>query len=103
MVRVACGPAALSLDVGTACADLMQLKNTLPFVFLRDSLDGLRLPDWVTKSKQTTDGHLLALASSYGATFVTLDSRIPGALLIPELPGDANHVGEPRLTYGAAA
>jgi predicted nucleic acid-binding protein len=52
---------------------------------------------------QTTDGHLLQLASLYGATFATLDSGIPGALLIPELPHDAHHVSEPQVTYGAAA
>lgn len=102
-VRIASGPAALSPDVSTACADLLQLKNTLPFIFFRDSLSGSRLPDWVTKSKQTTDGHLLQLASSHGASFTTLDAGIPGALLIPEITDDAHRVSEPRLSYGAAA
>jgi predicted nucleic acid-binding protein len=102
-VRVACGPAAFSFDVSAACVELKRLKDSLPFVFFRDGLGAARLPDWVTRSKQTTDGHLLQLASSYGATFATLDSGIPGALLIPGLPDDASRVSEPRVTYGAAA
>jgi hypothetical protein len=61
------------------------------------------LPSWVLKSDQTTDGHLLQLASACGSTLATLDKGIPGALLIPEVPSDANRVSEPRLNYGAAA
>jgi hypothetical protein len=82
---------------------LLALQGTLPFVFFRDGLSTKDLPAWVTKSKQTTDGHLLQLASAYAATFATLDTGIPGSLLIPEIPADTNRVSEPQLTYGVAA
>ena len=82
---------------------MRQLKDDQRLMFLGDELSAERLPLWVEKSKQTTDGHLLQLASSYFATLATLDTGIPGALLIPELPEDVSGVREPRLTYGAAA
>lgn len=40
------------------------------------------------------------LASAYGAAFATLDTGIPGALLIPNVPDNASCVSEPRLMYG---
>ena len=70
---------------------------------LGDELDGNHLPEWVTKAGQTTDGHLLELAACYNAKFATLDSRIPGALLIPEYFGNPDEVREPHVAYGAAA
>jgi hypothetical protein len=73
------------------------------FCFLPDALSAERLPSWVTKSKQTTDGHLVQLASTWGAKLATLDTGIPGAVLIPELPEDVNGVREPQPAYGAAA
>ncbi len=53
--------------------------------------------------KHTTDGHLLQLAAAWGARLATLDTGIPGALLIPELPNDVSGVREPRPAYSAAA
>ena len=102
-VRVATGPARLAPLIESACKDLTLLKRDHRFVFLGDPLSAERLPGWVVKSKQTTDGHLLQLASAYGATLATLDTGIPGALLIPDLPDDSNRVSEPQLAYGAAA
>ncbi len=102
-IRVATGPARLTQEVNKACTDLMLLKRDKRLTFLDDALSAERLPSWVVRSKQTTDGHLLQLASSYGASLVTLDTGIPGALLIPELPANANQVSEPRPVYGAAA
>ncbi len=51
--------------------------------FLADDLDAEQLPAWVTSSRQTTDGHLLALAKAHGAKLATFDRKIPGAFVIP--------------------
>ena len=58
-------------------------KSTLPLTFLPDGIEIAQLPAWVKTPKQTTDGHLLQLASAHGAVLATLDERIPGAYLIP--------------------
>jgi len=102
-VRVATGPARLATQVGAACAELTRLKRDRRCIFLGDPIGAEHLPSWVLKSDQTTDGHLLQLASAYGAALATLDKGIPGALLIPEVPCDANRVSEPRFNYGTAA
>ncbi len=94
-VRIASGRAALTTDVDSAKRDLLQLKDTGLFVFLNDSRTAEQLPDWVAKSEQTTDGHLLELATSCGGRFVTLDRGIPGADLIPELSGGTLLVRDP--------
>jgi predicted nucleic acid-binding protein len=103
-VRIASGKAAFAPDVTTARRDLRQLKASRQFIFLGEVLDADCLPDWVTKSAQTTDGYLLKLASAYGGWLATLDTRIPGAVLIPEQP-DATPlmVKEPAAVYGYAA
>jgi hypothetical protein len=64
---------------------LLSLKKNsgLPLSFLPDSNDISALPKWVKSPKQTTDGHLLQLASANGAVLATLDEGIPGAFLIP--------------------
>ena len=64
---------------------LLQLKsgNTLKFTFISDDHDVSQLPPWVKSAKQTTDGHLAQLAKANGAVLATLDTRIPGAYLIP--------------------
>src|SRR6185437_5619931 len=81
----------------SACAELTRLKRDRRCIFLGDPIGAEHLPSWVLKSDQTTDGHLLQLASAYGAALATLDKGIPGALLIPEVPCDANRVSEPRF------
>jgi hypothetical protein len=70
---------------------------------LDDGLDANRLPRWVGKSKQVTDGHLLQLAIDHRATFATLDEKIPGALLIPKETNGRLFVKEPPARYGIAA
>jgi predicted nucleic acid-binding protein len=50
--------------------------------FLADDVSVSKLPAYVTKAKDTTDGHLLSLAQKHGLSFVTLDVGIPGALVI---------------------
>jgi predicted nucleic acid-binding protein len=64
---------------------LDSMRNAPGFAheFLSDDVAGDRLPAWVQSSAQTTDGHLLTLAARHGAKLATLDTGIPGALLIP--------------------
>lgn len=64
---------------------LLQLKHNtiLPFEFIADANDISELPAWTRTAKQTTGGHLLALAQSHGAQLATLHQAIPGAFLIP--------------------
>jgi hypothetical protein len=50
---------------------------------LADAQDISQLPAWVKSGRQTTDGHLLQLANAHNAVLATLDSKIPGAFLIP--------------------
>jgi hypothetical protein len=71
------------------------MKDCGRFVFLGDSRTAEHLPDWVANSDQTTDGHLLELAASYGARLVTLDRGIPGADLVPELSGGTLVIRDP--------
>jgi predicted nucleic acid-binding protein len=102
-IRVASGTARLAENLTVARADLRRVKSILRLRMLGDELDGNHLPEWVTKAGQTTDGHLLELATCYNAKFATLDSRIPGALLIPEYFGNPDEVREPHVAYGAVA
>ena len=51
--------------------------------FMTDDQDVAGLPAWVKTGGQTTDGHLLQLASAHGAVLATLDAKIPGAFEIP--------------------
>jgi predicted nucleic acid-binding protein len=64
---------------------LGRLKAALPLPtpFFSDDLSAQALPSWVRAPRQTTDGHLAALAKAHGAMLATLDGKIPGAFLIP--------------------
>jgi uncharacterized protein len=64
---------------------LLSLKTNsrLRLKLLADSNDISLLPAWVKTPKQTTDGHLVQLASANGAVLATFDEGIPGAFLIP--------------------
>lgn len=77
---------AYRVTIVEAKALLAALKEYegLDFQFIADDHDASHLPAWVSGAKQTTDGHLLELASSKGCVLATLDGRIPGACLIPE-------------------
>ncbi|MEO7796467.1 MAG: TA system VapC family ribonuclease toxin [Opitutaceae bacterium] len=76
--------AGLLPDVGVARAALAAFKASpsCDFVFLDDGLGADRLPSYVKKPAQITDGHLLELAKANGSQFVTLDRGIPGAHLM---------------------
>lgn len=103
-VRVASNKALrFAEDVDAARHDLHRLKTEERFVFIDDGLGADRLPAWVAKSKQVTDGHLLSLANAYGVPFATFDTGIPGALLIPEYPQGPSMVRESWVPYGATS
>ena len=83
-VRIASQRSAFRFSVEEAKALLHKLKRTptFTFEFIADANDISCLPHWVSESRQTTDGHLLALAGSNQAILATFDSKIPGAHLI---------------------
>ena len=85
-VRVLAQASAYSFTVAQARTLLLRLKETevLRFTFIPDDHDVSHFPTWVKTPKQTTDGHLVQLASAHGGVLATLDGRIPGSHLIPE-------------------
>src|SRR5271169_2388096 len=80
-VRVLAQAPAYGFTVLQARSLLLQLKKStiVTLTFLPDSHDISHLPAWVKTAKQTTDGHLLQLASANGAVLATLDEKIPRA------------------------
>jgi hypothetical protein len=86
-VRVLAQASAYSFTIAHARALLLRLKESkvLQLTFVPDDHDISHLPGWVKTAKQTTDGHLLQLANANGGVLATLDERIPGAYLIPEI------------------
>jgi predicted nucleic acid-binding protein len=102
-VRIACGKLGFAEDVNVAQADLNRLKARRVFTFLTDDCGADRLPGWVEKSKQVTDGHLLQLATDHCASLATLDEGIPGAVLLPKESSGPLFVREPPARYGIAA
>ena len=82
-VRVLAQAPAYALAIAQARSLLLRLKkaSALSVTFIPDGHDISHLPE-------TTDGHLVQLASSNGAVLATLDGKIPGAYLIPQ-----RHVG----------
>lgn len=85
-VRVLAQAAAYGFTVEQARHLLLRLKaaGSPRFTFLADDHDVSHLPAWAKSPKQTTDGHLIALASANEAILTTLDAKIPGAYLIPK-------------------
>ena len=84
-VRVVASVAMYHLSVVQARDLLLAMKVNAaqPLTFLSDGIDISALPEWVKSPVQTTDGHLVQLASANGAVLATLDEGIPGAFLIP--------------------
>ena len=62
---------------------LLKTASRVSFTFIIDDLGVDQLPSWVKQARQTTDGHLAALAKAHGAVLATLDKKIPGAFVIP--------------------
>jgi predicted nucleic acid-binding protein len=86
-VRVLAQTPGYDLAIGQARTLLLRLKESVSpqFTFINDSHDVSHLPSWVKTARQITDGHLAQLAKANGAVLATLDRKIPGAFLIPEL------------------
>ena len=84
-VRIVAQTPPYGLNVIQAKTLLDSIKNwpSLPMTLLHDDQSVSNLPAWVKAAGQTTDGHLLQLASAHGAILATFDARIPGAFLIP--------------------
>ena len=74
--------ARLQPDIATARRALADLKVSAHLILLSDDIGAAALPAYVTRPAEITDGHLLALARRHGAKLATLDTGIPGALLI---------------------
>jgi hypothetical protein len=84
-VRVCAQTPDYGFTVQHARTLLLSLKtnSSLALTFLPDGNDISSLPAWVKTPRQTTDGHLVQLASVNAAVLATLDEGIPGAYLIP--------------------
>lgn len=74
----------LQANIVAAQFALARLKATGPvgYELWADAIGTDRLPAYVRKPPELTDGHLLVLAQVHRAKLVTLDVSIPGALLI---------------------
>jgi predicted nucleic acid-binding protein len=72
-----------SVEEGQHLLASVKAASKPPFTFLADHLGVDQLPKWVKHPKQTTDGHLAALAKAHGAVLATLDRKIPGAFIVP--------------------
>lgn len=68
--------------VAAAIAALERWKKATKAQLVADNLGVVRLPTWVDTGAKTTDGHLVELAKAHGAKLATLDTQIPGALLL---------------------
>jgi len=77
--------AGLQSDVASSRTALAKLKasSKILFTLLSDDLGADCLPAYAKVPNKLTDGHLLELARHHGAKLATLDTGIPGALLIP--------------------
>jgi predicted nucleic acid-binding protein len=86
--------AGLQMEVASARTAIARMKKTspVPFEFLADSIGVDRLPAYVRKPADVTDGHLLELAKSIGVQLATLDDRIPGAFVVPDNGNQGNQV-----------
>ena len=85
-VRILCQAPQYHITIEQARTLLARLKSARErrFTFIADTHGVERLPRWVKAGRQTTDGHLDALAAANAATLATLDQGIPGAFVVPE-------------------
>jgi len=74
----------LQPDIAAAQQALARMKasSPVPIELWADGLGVDRLPSYVRRPAELTDGHLLELARAQRARLVTLDLGIPGAVLI---------------------
>ena len=85
-VRVLTQAPAYGLAISEATTFLLRIKkaDTPRFEFVTDNHDISHLPAWVKTGRQTTDGHLVKLATAHDGVLATLDGKIPGAYQIPK-------------------
>ena len=84
-IRILSQPSTFGRTIADAQMVLHRAKtgSLVTFSFIDDAVSGLALPQWVNKSGQVTDGHLVELAKAHGVVLATLDAGIRGAFLIP--------------------
>ena len=84
-VRIVAQTPRYGFTAPEARALLLQIKagHAEVFTFIADDHDISQIPGWVKHPKQITDGHLAQLAKANAAVLATLDTRIPGAFLVP--------------------
>ena len=84
-IRVLAQAPVYGFTIAQARTLLLRLKeaDVAQFTFIPDDHDVSHLPTWVKTPKQTTDGHLVELASANGLVLATLDRKIPEAYVIP--------------------
>lgn len=84
-VRIVSQVSAYNVTLEQAKTQLSRLKEVdrYDITFLPDGNDVSKLPTWVSTSKQTTDGHLVGLATRQKCLLATLDEGIPDAFVIP--------------------
>jgi predicted nucleic acid-binding protein len=72
-------------DIPVAVAAFNALKKAAgpKIEMIPDTVGIDALPAYVKTAADTTDGHLLSLATRHGAKLATFDTGIPGAELIP--------------------
>lgn len=71
------------IDVALATQAILRLRTARAGnAFFTDGSGVDALPKWVKTARQTTDGHLVALAEAHGAKLATFDRGMPGTLLI---------------------
>ena len=70
-------------ESGSNSIDRAEGVGRIRIMFLADDHDASKLPSWVKRAKDTTDGHLSELAKANGCILATLDIKIPGSFLIP--------------------
>ncbi len=66
-------------NVATARDVLAKMKESIGMELIADRLGMDRLPDYVKKPNQLTEGHLSALAEANGAKLATFDRGIPNS------------------------
>lgn len=86
-VRILCQAPQYHIPIEQCRTLLARLKSARKrrITFIADGHGAARLPRWVKTGRQTTDGHLCALAAANEATLATLDQGIPGAFIIPDI------------------
>ena len=68
---------------GTLLAGMLSAMGKKHTLLADDLSPAASLPPWCVGASQTTDAHLLGLATRHGAMLATLDTGIPGGFVLP--------------------